>query len=101
MARSSKPRGPSSTDDIRVTRMHVGGDEYVVISVPTGDSPADTLTDAERDVARQVVAGLSKKQIARRRDSSVNTVANQVASIYLKLDVRSRAELVARWSGRL
>jgi DNA-binding CsgD family transcriptional regulator len=81
--------------------MQIGGDEYAVISLPAHDEAPHALTDAEREVARLLIAGLSKAEIAGRRGSSVYTVANQVAAIYAKLGVRSRAELVARWAGRL
>ena len=53
------------------------------------------LTEAEREVARLVVAGLSNEGIARRRNVSLRTIANQVSSIYRKLAVRSRRELSA------
>ena len=96
-----KPLRRLVADDIRVARIHLGDAEYAVISLPAHDDRAPVLTDAEREIARFVAAGWSKSRIARRRRSSVNTVANQVASIYAKLDVRSRAELVARWAGRL
>ena len=48
-----------------------------------------------------VLAGLANAAIARRRGTSARTVANQVASIFRKLGVQSRAELAARWGQRL
>ncbi|MBL8957702.1 MAG: response regulator transcription factor [Myxococcaceae bacterium] len=42
------------------------------------------------------LAGLSNRQISRKRKSSERTVAKQVASLFRKLEVGSRAELWAR-----
>lgn len=62
--------------------------------------PAADLTGAERDVLRMIVAGQSNAAIARQRRRSVRTVANQIASIFRKLGVGSRAELIARMVGQ-
>lgn len=53
------------------------------------------LTPAEREVVLLLSAGLSNAAIARRRARSQRTVANQVASIFAKLGVSSRSELLA------
>ncbi len=55
-----------------------------------------TLTDAERDVLAKLLAGATNRDIARRRDSSERTVANQVQSIFRKVGARSRSELAFR-----
>ena len=75
----------------------VGGERLVVTSLPAGDGAAilDALTPAERDVARDAIAGLSNATIARKRRRAARTVANQLASVYRKLRVGSRAELAA------
>lgn len=57
------------------------------------------LSEAERDVARQVYDGLSNEDIAARRATSSRTVANQLRAIYAKLGINSREELIARLSG--
>jgi DNA-binding CsgD family transcriptional regulator len=54
------------------------------------------LTEAERDVVIHVMGGLSNAQIAERRGASTRTIANQLAAIFRKLGVGSRAELAAR-----
>jgi DNA-binding NarL/FixJ family response regulator len=56
------------------------------------------LSPAERDVARGVLLGQSNAAIATARSTSPRTVAKQVASIFQKLGVGSRAELVGRIS---
>lgn len=72
-------------------------DSYVIVSLPVsaGQWQRD-LTDAELDIALWILQGESNKRIAERRGTSVRTVANQIAGIYQKLGVTSRAELAAR-----
>jgi DNA-binding NarL/FixJ family response regulator len=54
------------------------------------------LSETEREVAALMIAGSTNADIAQRRETSEHTVANQVQSIFRKLGVRSRGELVAR-----
>ena len=61
-------------------------------SAPAGDS----LSTTEREVADLVAAGCSNKQVADKLHLSVKTVEWNLSKIYLKLGVRSRAELIAR-----
>ena len=71
----------------------VGEERLVVTSVPIRARALDPLSDAERDVALDAVAGMSNAAIAKKRKRAVRTVANQLAAIYRKLGVGSRAEL--------
>jgi DNA-binding CsgD family transcriptional regulator len=52
------------------------------------------LSRAERDVARRIIEGQSLSEIAKARGTSVHTVGNQLRSIYAKLEIGSRGELV-------
>lgn len=66
------------------------------------DSPLqmpDELTEAEREVTRLVYGGLSNSEIADHRATATRTVANQLQSIYRKLDVVSREELIGHLTG--
>jgi DNA-binding CsgD family transcriptional regulator len=54
------------------------------------------LSPAEREVALYVVAGFSNSEIGGFRRTSARTVANQISSLFRKLDVRGRLELVLR-----
>ena len=67
-------------------------DELVVVRFTRAEDRAK-LTDAEVVVARLAAAGASNAGIARTRRTSPRTVANQLASIFRKLGVNSRAEL--------
>jgi DNA-binding CsgD family transcriptional regulator len=80
-----------------VTTIEVGGERLFVIALdaPAVPSP-DRLSPSERDVAARVLAGESNAEIARARGVAVRTIANQIASIFRKLGVGSRAELAAR-----
>jgi DNA-binding CsgD family transcriptional regulator len=75
-------------------------DDLAVLSfpLPTPRLPA-VLTEAEREVARLVYAGARNDDIARARGVSLKTVANQLDSIYRKLGVGSRSELVLSLRG--
>ncbi|MCX6954990.1 MAG: LuxR C-terminal-related transcriptional regulator [Verrucomicrobia bacterium] len=70
-------------------------------SVPAMDRlPAHSLlgqlTVAEREIARQVTEGLDNEEIARRLRKSVKTVKGQLTSIFKKLGVNGRNQLMAR-----
>lgn len=74
-------------------------DRIVELPLDEEDLPA-CLTDAEREIARLVLAGCDNAEIAERRARSYRTIANQLASIYGKLGVANRTELVAKLAGR-
>lgn len=60
------------------------------------DVALSSLSNAERAVMSGILEGRSNAEIAALRGTSVRTVANQVAKLFDKLGVRSRAELTAR-----
>lgn len=84
--------------EVEVYAVRVGREDLVVMSLPAERPSAETavLTAAEREIARLAVSGLTNAAIAKRRGGSPRTVANQLASVYRKLEVSSRAELAAR-----
>ncbi len=97
---------PPAPAELHAETLTIGFEEYLVLSFPSsasapaldangGHTTRGGLTEAEREVAKLVVAGLSNEAIARRRNVSVRTIAKQVSSIYRKLAVRSRRELSA------
>ena len=53
------------------------------------------LTEAEGDVAVQLAMGLSRKDIAARRQSSPETVATQIKTIFRKAGVSREGEFVS------
>lgn len=58
-----------------------------------------SLTSSEDHALSSLMRGMSNDAIARKRGTSLRTVANQVASIFRKLQVHSRRELVALLEG--
>jgi DNA-binding CsgD family transcriptional regulator len=66
-----------------------------LLRVAPGSPTAVQLTDAEAGVLALVREGLTNAQIARRRSSSPNTVANQVATVLRKLGLPSRRAAAA------
>jgi DNA-binding CsgD family transcriptional regulator len=66
-------------------------------AVPSSGRRLATLTAAEREVMRGVLAGKTNADIAAERGTATRTVANQVARIFKKMGVRSRAGLARRW----
>ncbi len=69
--------------------------ELVLLSFPVAPPELpEILTEAEREVARLVYDGAKNGDIARARGVSVKTIGNQLESIYRKLRVGSRVELV-------
>jgi DNA-binding CsgD family transcriptional regulator len=74
----------------------VGNDAYVLFEMRLRRlAPPACLTDAERDVVNWVLAEKSNAEIARARRTSMNTVANQLHAVYLKLGISGRAQLMA------
>lgn len=67
--------------------------------LPHAELP-DALTLTEQEVALSVFEGRSNREIAAARGVSVKTVGHQLESIYRKLGVSSRVELVLRLRGR-
>ena len=89
-------RLPGLPRDLAVSRVDDGDGAYLVFTY-RGEAPPSRLAPAEREVVRALLAGDKNADIANRRGRAVRTVANQVASVFSKLGVRSRGELAARW----
>jgi DNA-binding CsgD family transcriptional regulator len=57
------------------------------------------LTPRENEIGRYLTLGYTNREIALALDTSPNTVRNQLASLFRKTEVSTRAELVARLLG--
>ncbi len=88
---------------VRQTPFTVDGQDYVVVCMEDEEPPLQValarLTPSEREVVALVAEGLRSQEIAVKRRRSVRTIENQLAAIFHKLEVSSRAELTARLSG--
>jgi DNA-binding NarL/FixJ family response regulator len=83
---------------IRVIQFRHDDHEYALIRIAITPRLPSSLTTAEAAVATLAIEGLSNAAIARQRKTSVRTVANQLRSIYSKLEVGSRRQLRSRFS---
>lgn len=88
-----RTRVPSPRDVSCVT-FRVAEHELLLLTfpLPTIALPSG-LSTAESEVVRLLVAGESPDKIASARGKSVNTVRNQIRSVYKKLGVSTTAEL--------
>ena len=89
--------GRPAASEPHAERFCVPAGEIVVLRVvrEQGQTPA-ALTSSERCIFRAILDGRSNAEIAVSRGRSLRTVANQVASVFRKLAISSRAELVAQ-----
>jgi DNA-binding CsgD family transcriptional regulator len=92
---------PSPTG-LEAATFSVDDDEYAILSFPLPEVriPAE-LTTAEAEVVRSALDGRSNAEIARARKTSSNTVANQLRSVYAKLQLSGRNELAQHCATRL
>lgn len=96
MTRTKRPSPSIVPNALRVTHGHIGELEVIVCSFPVAEPTLPpVLSEAERFVAMGILEGKSNQQIADERGTALRTVANQVASLFAKCGVSSRAELVA------
>ena len=80
----------------RVSRMRVGDEDILVLSVPLPRLryPEGT-TSAEHEIIDLVLQGLTAKEIAAERGASLRTVTTQLGTIFQKAQVHSQAELIS------
>lgn len=84
---------------VQLTFTALGDQSLVALRMPAAISRLSCLTPAEREVGIDLLRALPQREIARRRGRSLRTIANQVASIYRKLQVGDRTEFVAHVKG--
>ncbi len=88
-------------DGPRVSRVRVGGEDIIVLSVPLPkvQYPEGT-TAAEQQILDLVLQGLNANEIAEQRGTSLRTVTTQLGAIFRKAGVNSQAELIAMMTDR-
>jgi DNA-binding NarL/FixJ family response regulator len=70
-----------------------------LLSARTASSPADALSEREREVLAMVAEGLPNKLIARRLGISEKTVKAHLTSVFRRIDVTDRTQ-AALWAER-
>lgn len=83
-----------------------GRSRYTIMSITPDFNDAITqwasrcqLTTREQEVCRYIISGLTNESTGYQMNISVKTVQNHIISIYTKLGVNSRSQLVARLMG--
>jgi DNA-binding NarL/FixJ family response regulator len=85
----------------RLAEFELSGESLAVASYELLDEARlAPLTDAEREIALALLRGATNQAIADERGTALQTVANQIAQLYAKLNVHSRAELGAALGAR-
>jgi DNA-binding CsgD family transcriptional regulator len=80
----------------RSARVQHGGEHLQVVSTLRPEAPiAPLLTSCERDVVSRFLDGESYAEIARGRQRSVRTVANQLSAVFRRVGVSGRLEFVS------
>jgi DNA-binding CsgD family transcriptional regulator len=78
-----------------VALVEYAGETYRVLSSPRPEvALMRRLSPAEYSVTRLLVEGASHAEIASRRGASTRTVANQLATVFQKLRISGRSELL-------
>ena len=86
----------AAADGPRVSRIRVGGEDVIVLSVPLPRlTYPEGTTAAEHEIIDLVLQGLTAKEIAEERNASLRTVTTQLGAIFRKAGVNSQAELIA------
>lgn len=70
--------------------------EFASRRFPAAAEPAPQLSARERDLLAYLRLGYTNREVALALGTSVNTVRNQLVSLFAKLSASSRAEAVAR-----
>lgn len=89
--------GLTELREARLSEVSLEGVSVSILSTPRPEHCLESLlSKAEYAVTRLLVEGQSHAEIAARRQTSVRTVANQLAAAFHKLGVSGRCELVCR-----
>ena len=79
----------------RQLRFRIDDRPALLVSRSVGSVQRAELTPSEAAVANLAILGYSNREIAERRHTSLNTVSNQLNSVYRKIGINSRSELAA------
>jgi DNA-binding NarL/FixJ family response regulator len=79
----------------RFTALEVSGVDLAVARLPATAVPRASLSGAEQAIVSSVLDGKRIAAIAVERGTSARTVSHQIVSVYRKLGISSRRELVA------
>ena len=89
-------RDPEDSGGVDVFRSGSEHEEVIVVSYPVVPHVPPSLTGCESAVLLLIMRGASNAEIAKEREISKHTVANQIASIFEKMKVNSRSEMASK-----
>lgn len=85
-------------DDVEIEVAEIAGERLAILTWPAPSVPS--LSATEGAILSAIATGESNAEIAKKRGTSPNTVANQVAALLKKFGVSSRHELVLAMTRR-
>jgi DNA-binding CsgD family transcriptional regulator len=89
--------GVAPIRSVRSALFDYDGCRCLAISVPRpATGHLTSLTRGEQEIAQWVIEGLTRHEIAERRETSVHTVAGQCHAVFAALRVTGRYELIRR-----
>jgi DNA-binding CsgD family transcriptional regulator len=89
--------GAALTVSARMASFEQDGARYGVVGIPRPTTECMMLlSPAEQEVARWVIEGCSRREIAARRGTTKHTASRQIHSIFARLDVSNRYALIRR-----
>ena len=87
--------GQTRLSNARTTQIEQGGTHYWIASVPRlEDAVAHLVTRTELKIVKLVVEGMTHQQMAQEHGSSPRTVANHISSVFHRIGVSGRSELL-------
>jgi DNA-binding CsgD family transcriptional regulator len=96
LLQKSQPGGEAAADDTVLLDLEVDGVRCLLTRQPAASRQTELrLTPREREVARMVALGLTNAAIAGKLAVSPWTVSTHLRRIFAKLDVTTRAAMVA------
>ncbi|MBL8793927.1 MAG: response regulator transcription factor [Planctomycetia bacterium] len=98
-SQGDRPFGPHERELLRLAVEGLGWFHRRVARLHGLTTAKSTLTERERQVLSALLTGDCEKQIARQLGLTRGAAHQYVVAVFRKFEVRSRAELMARWLG--
>jgi DNA-binding NarL/FixJ family response regulator len=95
VAAAAAAAGQTRLSNARTTQIEQGGTHYWIVSVPRlEDAVAHSVTPTELKIVKLVVEGMTHQRMAQEHGSSPRTVANHISSVFHRIGVSGRSELL-------
>lgn len=95
VAAAAAAAGQTRLGNARTTQIEQGGAHYWIVSVPRLEGAVEhSVTRTELKIVKLVVEGMTHQQMAQEHGSSPRTVANHISSVFHRIGVSGRSELL-------